>query len=1007
MTKNILCLLFLFGAALVCVSQSVTGVVADSEGEPLIGATVREVGTANGGVTDLDGRFNITVSKLPTTLEASYTGYAAQRIEVANAEMQPKFTLTNDVTVLDDIIVTGLASAVKRENAANAVSVVRSEALTGTTVQSTMDGALYGKFTGVELKSNSGAPGGGMAVKLRGVSSIFSDQQPLYIIDGVYVDNSTISLGNNIASAAASGGNAATNQDDATNRIADIDPEDIESIEILKGASAAAIYGSRAAGGVVIINTKRGESGKSKVTFAQDFGVLRPIRLLGTRKYTEDMIEPNFFKPDPDATPEEEAKRKAALAAAQAAFRQNGQTDYEAVLFDRSPIQSTSRLEFSGGNDKTQFFLGGTLLNQNGLVENTGYDKKSVRFNLNHQLTDRIQLDASTNYVNSSSDRGYFNNSNNNSTIGYARAFTKPWESLFADENGVYPAGSAGSNILETINNVTNNEQTNRFIGGLTARVELLKKENSKLDLQLRGGVDQYTTKTRSIFPRQLSYFRPNSSLKGVSVAGTAVNKTSNASAFLVYTTSPSKTLELRSQAGVTNEKYRLEIIRGIGTNLNGSQSNINQSANQSLNQSIIPQEDKGFFVQQEANFDDKIIVTAGLRGDKSSNNGNQDEFTFSPKANLAFRLVELGLIESDQIDQLKVRLAYGQSARPTNNFNARFDLYGPTFIGGLSGFQSSTIKGNPNVRPEKQSELEFGTDVSLFDGDVNFTATYYIKTINDLLLDAAFSPSSGYTREVVNGGSLRNNGLELELSAAPLSTSSPVEWQTGLNWWKNKSKVTKLGVPAFTTGGFAASLGQYLIKEGESATTLVGKGVDGDCSDCREVDLNGTKLKVFGNAEPKFNMSWSNNFKYKDFDFSFLWHWKNGGDQINLSTLLYDLGNITWDYDEKTLDPSGKLNNGDYRKSIAFKSAAPWIEDASYLRLREVGLHYSLPKSFLANKAKLKVGLSGRNLINSFKYNSYDPESSNFGGNVLANAVEVTPYPSSKSVNFQIKAIF
>ncbi|MBL7774583.1 MAG: SusC/RagA family TonB-linked outer membrane protein, partial [Saprospiraceae bacterium] len=208
----------------------------------------------------------------------------------------------------------------------------------------------------------------------------------------------------------------------------------------------------------------------------------------------------------------------------------------------------------------------------------------------------------------------------------------------------------------------------------------------------------------------------------------------------------------------------------------------------------------------------------------------------------------------------------------------------------------------------------------------------------------------------------------------------------------------------AFNIGGFAASLGQYRIQQGKSATQIVGTYA-ADCTDC---DPDGDGFKVYGNAEADFNMSFTNSLIYKNFELNFLVHWKKGGDAINLSTLLWDLGQLTWDYDDKTLDPTGQMVNGDYRTSTWFAgNAGPWIEDAGYVRLREIGAYYTIPRSKLNNKMSIRLGLSGRNLLNFFDYNSYDPEVSNFGNNVLANTVEVTPFPSAKRYNFHFTVSF
>ena len=215
--------------------------------------------------------------------------------------------------------------------------------------------------------------------------------------------------------------------------------------------------------------------------------------------------------------------------------------------------------------------------------------------------------------------------------------------------------------------------------------------------------------------------------------------------------------------------------------------------------------------------------------------------------------------------------------------------------------------------------------------------------------------------------------------------------------------------MPNFTLGGFAASLGTFLIQEGFSATQIVGTydATQFTAAEIAARDPEGDGFFVYGNAEPDFQMSWSNQFSYKNFDLSFLWHWKKGGDNINLTTLLYDLAGTTWDYDDTDLDPSGQLSNGDYRAGLAFVNPEPLIEDAGYLRLREIGLYYTLPKDLIKHTELIKVGISGRNLINIFNYNSYDPEVSNFGNNVLANNVEVTPYPASKFINFHLNINF
>ncbi|HEU4901521.1 MAG TPA: SusC/RagA family TonB-linked outer membrane protein, partial [Flavisolibacter sp.] len=259
---------------------------------------------------------------------------------------------------------------------------------------------------------------------------------------------------------------------------------------------------------------------------------------------------------------------------------------------------------------------------------------------------------------------------------------------------------------------------------------------------------------------------------------------------------------------------------------------------------------------------------------------------------------------------------------------------------------------------------------------------------------------SSGFSDYWRNVAAIENKGVEIALNATPVASHS-LRWNLSANFWKNTAKVTRLDVPAFNTGAFGATLGTYRVELGKSPTQIVGIGTADD-----KVDPN-TGVAVYGNGEPDFNLSSYNDLFYKNFELSFLVHWKKGGNNINLTTLLSDIFGTSPDFDKKSLDPSGAKTNGEYRLAALGSTARPWVEDASYFRLREIGLSYRLPRSLFRNVADVKLGVSGRNLINVFTYNSYDPEVSNFGSNAISSNVEVTPFPSSKSVHFNINVTF
>ncbi len=1004
--KNKLITFILLMSITSLIGQTLKGKVTDQSGLPLPFVNVVEKGTTNGVSTDDQGNFVINLKKMPATVLFSSVGFATEEKTISDTSNIT--VILKEDSVLDEVVISGLVTTTKRSNLANTVSTISAAELTQVTAQSGFDSALSGKFTGAEIKSNSGAPGGGISMRLRGVTSVFGDQQPLFVVDGVYVDNSSISSGNNIVSEAAGGGNPSSNQDDASNRIADIDPEDIENVEILKGASAAAIYGSRAAGGVVIITTKRGKSGKPRVSFSQTIGLRNPTRLLGLRNWTPDRVFNNFYSPNED--PVEDAKSRANAEAIVNRYNQavanGGLRNYEAELFDHTRISTTTRFTTSGGSEKTDYFFGVTYKDEPGLVENTGYEKASVRLNIGQKFTDWLDLYATTNYINSQSDRGFFNNGNANRTVGYALAFTYPWEDL-SPVDGLYPFGGAGSNVLETVALTTNRENVNRFIGSVTSNVKIVDTEKNRLKLVLQAGFDQYTLRTTSIFPRVLTYFRDPKTLRGATISGTTINTNYNLSAFLVHNLNLDSGLKFTTQLGSFFQDFDRNTVITIGTGFNSSLNNLSLAENLSTEQTIRLQRDAGFFVQEEINYDNKIIGSFGVRGDKSTNNGISDKMYYYPKANLAINLHEFDFWTMDKITKFKPRIAYGEAGR-FPNFNDQFTLATPQFIDGISGFAPGTFKGNPFIEPERQKELEFGLDLGLFDDRVVLEATYYNKKIDDLLIQERIPTSSGFVREIKNGGELENRGVELGLQAS-IFEKEDFSWSTSLKWWKNKSEITRLDVPAFAEGGFASSLGTFYIQEGFSATQIVGtyKANDYTAEEIARRDPEGDGFFVYGNAEPDFQLSWQNQFRYKNFDLSFLWHWKKGGDGINLTTLLYDLAGTTWDYDDTGLDPSGTLSNGDYRSSQAFVNPDPYIEDAGYLRLREVGLYYTFNEGVFKGFEKVKVGISGRNLINIFDYNSYDPEASNFGNNVLANNVEVTPYPASKFVNFHLNINF
>ncbi|MCM4171804.1 SusC/RagA family TonB-linked outer membrane protein [Arenibacter sp. TNZ] len=979
--RNIL-LFFLVAPLLLLAQDVVKGKITDTGlGDPLPGVNVVIKGTTTGTTSDFDGNYEISVDIFPTTLVFSSLGYAPKEMPVTGPTTL-NVALEESATGLEEVVVTGLATSVKRSNSANSVASVSADELTGRTPPQTLDGALAGKFAGAQITAASGAPGGGMSVKLRGVTSINGQGQPLYIIDGVYVNNNSVFAGglNEISNAAGGGASSTDSQDNASNRIADINPDDIQNIEILKGASASAIYGSRAAAGVIIITTKKGKAGKTKINFSQAVGFNEAVNLLGQRNWTAALAESVYGE-------------GALYTAAESAGRLR---DYEQEIYGEKGFITNTNLSISGGSDKTSFFGSFTNNEEDGIVKRTGASKQSLRLNVDHRITDDIKLSVTGNYLESSADRGFFNNDNSNTTIGVSLLFTRPWDYLLPDADGNYPNHPANSsNQIHTRDVLTNNESVSRLIAGGSLDVNLFRNENQSLKMILKAGIDTYTLKTTVFFPRELQFMSPAvGGLDGLSSDGTTQNTDANFSAFLVHNFSTDNELSFTTQAGVTNEQFSQNTVRVTSTGLIASEQNVDQAANVKVDQFRLEQEDAGFFVQEEVNFQDKLVGTIGIRGDKSSNNGDANKLFYYPKASAAVNIHNFDFWNLEQVNQIKVRAAYGEAGNFAPN-GALFTTYINSLIDGNVGIITPTTLGDPSIQPERQKELELGLDAGFFNNKVSLELTWYNKKVEDLILQADNEPSSGYSFRWANAGALENKGVEIGLNVNAFDTED-FSWDSGISWFKNKSEITKLTVASFDTQGFGTGLGTFRIEEGKSATQIVGN------------DENGNVVAL-GDAEPDFQMSFNNNFKYKDFTLSFLWHWKKGGDNVNLSRLLSDFGNTSADYDEMSLDPSGTLNNGDYRKD-AFGAgfAGPFVEDASYLKLREIGLYYNLPentlqKLFKGNVSNVKIGLSGHNIISIFDYNSYDPEVSNFGSGAAGIGIEVAPFPSSKRFMFHL----
>ncbi|NJB86273.1 TonB-linked SusC/RagA family outer membrane protein [Lewinella marina] len=953
-------LLALFLPCLLFAQYPVNGTVTDRDGEPLIGVSILVVGTTTGTITDFDGQFQLDIPTDPAELRLTYTGFAPQVIEVSRGIGPIEVVMQEDIANLEQVVVTGLASTIKRSNLANAVATVSGDELSGVTSQQTVDGALYGKLTGVNITQTSGAPGGGYAVRLRGVSSLSGNNQPLFIVDGVYISNVEIPNG----SRNASGANSAS-EESASNRIADINPDDIESIEVLKGASAAAIYGTRANAGVIIITTKKGVSGETRVSFNQDLGFNTIIRKVGRRSYNADQIE--------------EAYGASARAEFEAAQSRGEIFDYEDIIYGEQGFITDSRLRVSGGDDKTNFFVSSSWRDEAGIIKNTGYERFTARLNLSHKINDRLRIQSNTNYIRSSASRSFSGNENEGGlSYGYTLAFTRDYVNLFPDENGNYPDNpNFSGNPLQTRDQTRNEEYVDRVLEGININLNLLQTNQHSLNVVLNGGLDFILNKTFVYVPENFQSQRGRQN--GFIAEGKNDLFNYNYSAIAVHDYYTDGGINFTTQAGITYINQSADQLLSQTTQLIPLQTNLSRGAAQETDQTLLNVEEFGYVVQEEVNLNDRIIATAGIRFDKSSLNGDPNKLYAFPRASVAMNLHEFDFwtMGGGFVNQLKLRAAYGETGNSAS-FGRLFTSLTNTSIGGRAGFTVNGQQGNSALEPETSSEIEFGTDIGLADNKVNITATYYVRDVTNLLYDRSLPTSSGFSNEIRNDLDLRNRGFEFQLGLNPLRTPA-VDYRTTFNFWLNRSEITRLGVvdgsegkdiPSFVPTGvaFGLGLGTFYINEGSPITGLW-------------ENVNGVPTQT-GNTEPDFQFGWNNNFTFfENLDVNFLFHWREGSELLNLTRLLTDLGKTT---------------------PREFDDLGGFIEDGSYFRLREAGVAYRFP---LDNKfiKGLKVGLSGRNIFTITDYSSYDPETSVKGGGGLSTNIEVAPFPSSKQFYLQI----
>ena len=955
-------------------SRIITGTVTIAgTSEPLPGATVSVSGTAAATRAGANGQFRVSAPAGSVTLLARAIGYKRATRSLAADQNTADFALERDPLLLESVVVTGQATTVESRSATTAVARVSGEELTKVPTP-TIEDALVGKISGVNLQSNSGAPGGGIQMQIRGNNTILGAFDPLYVIDGVIYSNERIASGRGDISDAA----YATAEDDAVNRVADINPADVESIEILKGAAASSIYGSKAANGVVIITTRRGQAGQNNVRLQQRLGVFSPTRTLESRRFTQaeavDKYGPgvaHWFNGNP--TPY---------------FNHYDQ------VYTTGNLSYETDADLSGGTERTRYFLGLTNTHDGGIERNTGADRQGLRVNLDQDLGTRVGVKVSSVYNRSANDRGWNNNCNNFACNGYAFAYTPSFVDYRArDANGNYltPDWGIQSNPLQTTDLAKNHEVTNRFTGGLSLNYDALNSTAQSLRFVAAGGLDVFHQGNSLWSPNELFYERPQTR-PGTAIQNDGDSKFYNWNLNAIHNYHGGG-WSLNTSAGLQYEDRQLETSRIETTNLIPGQRNVGQGTNTTGTEDLTQERTFAFYGQEEIRLlDELLLVQGGLRAERSSVNGDVDKYNIFPKISASYRL--LGLLGTGS--EIKPRIAYGETGNlPT--FGQKFTLLGTPQLGGVSGFTVSGASGFAGVEPERVKEVEVGIDGIAMHSRLNWELTGFQRNTTNLLLQRVPAPSTGFTSQVFNGGRIQNRGIEAMLGITPIERSDLV-WLVQTTFTQYRSEVKDLaGLPPFRPplSGFGG-LGVTFIQEGKPLTQIVG----------RAFDANGKRTTTdvqIGNTAPDYRMGLVNEVTYRNLAFHLVLDYQHGGDIINLTQFLYDDAGLSADYGSPAWTARMKGYNGGV--------ITPYIEDASFLKLRELSVRATVPQSWVSRAhlgaRDLSVGISGRNLLTWQRYSGLDPEVANLGSAAIRNNLDVAPYPPSRSIFFDFSVGF
>lgn len=1016
MKINLLYLLLFLSAAAFGQTRNISGTVTDAaDGKTIPGATILVKGTTTGTTTDVNGKFSLKVNENAKILVFSFIGMKTIELPIKESNVINIQMEVENVT-LDEFVVIGYG-AVKKSDLTGSVASIRSDDLKKIPVNS-FDQGIQGKVTGVQVTQLSSQPGGAISLRIRGGNSIMAGNEPLYVIDGVLIESAM---------------DFSWIGSPAQNGLSSINPNDIESMEILKDASATSIYGAKGANGVVLITTKRGKAGKDNITFETYFGTQRKakdINVMDASQFAKLYDEAGFnadsayvpLYPNPDSL--------------------GKGTDWQSKIYRNAPIQNY-QVSFSGSNEKTTYALSLGYYKQGGIIYGSDFKRYSFRLNLDRKITDKLSGGSNlsctqtiSNTVPTDTPGGFFPGVVNTSLI------FNPALPVY-DANGQYTLTDPNAdawldNPVAVTRDVDAVDKVNRLLGNAYLEYSIIK------DLKFRTslGVDIYHSIQDMYTPR---YVYSGSFNDGQARFATSDFQNYIFDNTLTYNKTWNNIHKFNMMAGFTyqNNTSRtfIDIATGFPNDILGYYGIQNATNMPTVYASFSESAVVSYLGRINYNLKDKYLFTVTGRVDGSSKFGANNRYATFPSAAVAWRASEEDFLKNvGEISNLKLRMSYGISGNDRianyafiRTISSSIYYFNNSFPG--SGF-SPDNPGNDNLKWETTAQFDLGMDISFFHGRIGATIDYYNKKTTDLLYYSNLPWGTGYNSYLNNIGKLKNTGMEFSVNTS--NFVNEFKWNSSINLSVNKNLVTDLnGSELFINNDtYKLKIGNWaVIREGEPMGSFYGLVSDGiwqtseaetatmygaQPGDFKYVDknndgkINTEDCQIIGHALPDFTWGFGNTFSYKNFSLDIFLQGSQGNQILNSNRFELESGNGLSNASINLLDrwtPENPSNiypranrNADY-----LHMSDRYLEDGSYVRFKTITLSYDLPSQVMKalKLTKVKLYVTGQNLLTFTKYSGFDPEVGSFGMDNTRMGYDFGSYPSVKTVIFGASITF